>query len=119
LIGDDSVSPNTIVTTVPNRFFGAPGQPPTLRVVPTDMSMTMNMFGGIYGITDTVTVMAMLPYIDKDMHHITFAGPVGTKRLGRFGIDSEGIGDASLSAIVGSTIRRPHKARNTSTCCWA
>jgi hypothetical protein len=35
LIGDDSVSPDSIVTTVPNRFFGIPGQPPTLRVVPT------------------------------------------------------------------------------------
>jgi hypothetical protein len=28
LIGEDSVSPEQIVTTVPNRFFGLPGQPP-------------------------------------------------------------------------------------------
>lgn len=43
LIGDDNVSPATIATTVPNRFFGAPGQPPTLRIVPTDMRMQMHM----------------------------------------------------------------------------
>ena len=34
-IGTDDVSPDTIVTTVPNRFAGMPGQPPTLRIVPT------------------------------------------------------------------------------------
>jgi hypothetical protein len=92
LIGDDSVSPDTIVTTVPNRFFGMPGQPPTLRVVPTEMGMNMNMFGAMYGISDTVTLMGMLPYIEKDMHHITYAGPVGTTRLGTFSTESEGIG---------------------------
>jgi hypothetical protein len=101
LIGDDSVSPNTIVTTVPNRFFGLPGQPPTLRVVPTHMSMDMHMFGAMYGLTDRVTLMGMVPLIDKDMHHITYAGPVGTTRLGTFDTNSSGVGDISLSGIIG------------------
>jgi hypothetical protein len=101
LIGQDSVSPNTIVTTVPNRFFGMPMQPPTLRIVPTEMNMDMNMFGAMYGVTDTVTLMGMLPLVSKHMDLLTYAGPVGTRRLGTFSTSSEGIGDASLSALIG------------------
>lgn len=101
LIGDDEVSPDTIVTTVPNRFFGRPMQPPTLRVVPTDMSMDMHMLGAMFGISDRVTLMGMLPYIEKDMNHITYAGPVGTTQLGRFNTNTSGIGDVSVGGIVG------------------
>ncbi len=101
LIGDDSVSPDTIVTTVPNRFFGMPGQPPTLRVVPTEMGMNMHMFGAMYGLNDTVTIMGMVPYIEKDMHHITYAGPVGTTHLRTFSTETDGIGDVSLTALIG------------------
>ncbi|MGI9383016.1 MAG: hypothetical protein ACR2PO_07665 [Methyloligellaceae bacterium] len=101
LIGEDNVSPETIATTVPNRFFGRPGQPRTLRVVPTEMSMDMYMFGGMYGITDRVTLMGMVPYIEKEMDHVTFRGPVGTVRRGVFTTESEGIGDVSTAAIVG------------------
>lgn len=101
LIGDDNVSPETIVTTVPNRFFGRPGQPPTLRIVPTEMSMDMYMFGAMYGISDRVTLMGMVPYIEKEMDHVTFAGPAGTVRRGTFTTKSEGIGDISATAIIG------------------
>jgi hypothetical protein len=101
LIAEDSVSPNTIVTTVPNRFFGTPGQPPALRIVPTEMNMDMHMFGGMYGVTDTVTLMGMLPLVDKHMDLFTYAGPTGTKRLGTFSTGSQGIGDVSLSALIG------------------
>jgi hypothetical protein len=101
LIGDDGVSPDSIVTTVPNRFFGIPGQPPTLRVVPTEMSMDMHMFSAMYGVTDRITVMGMLPYVEKEMDHVTFAGPVGTTRLGAFTTNSDGLGDMSASAIIG------------------
>jgi hypothetical protein len=65
LIGNDSVSPEQIVTTVPNRFFGLPGQPPTLRVVPTEMSTDMHMFSAMYAPTDRITLMAMIPYLDR------------------------------------------------------
>ena len=101
LIGDDSVSPDTIVTTVPNRFFGAPMQPPTLRVVPTEMTMDMHMFGAMVGFTDTVTMMLMVPFIEKDMSHITYAGPTGTTRLGTFETQTDGLGDISLTALIG------------------
>jgi len=100
-IGTDNVSPDTIVTTVPNRFFGQPMQPPTLRVVPTEMNMNMQMFGAMYGLTDQVTLNFMLPYIDKDMNHITYKGGMGTTRLGTFNTSTEGIGDVSFGGIIG------------------
>lgn len=101
LIGDNSVDPATIATTIPNRFFGTPGQPPTLRVVPTEMSMDMYMFGAMYGLSDRITLMGMVPYIDKEMDHITFAGPVGTTQLGVFTTKSRGFGDISGTALIG------------------
>ena len=101
LIGDNEVSPETIVTTIPNRFFGTPGQPPTLRVVPTEMSMDMHMFGAMYGLSDRVTLMGMVPYIEKEMDHITFQGAAGTTRLGTFTTASDGLGDISLTAMIG------------------
>lgn len=100
-IGEADVSPEAIVTSVPNRFFGRRGQPPTLRVVPTEMSMDMYMAGAMYGVTDRVTLMAMVPYVRKEMDHITFRGPRGTVRRGEFTTDSSGFGDVSTSAIIG------------------
>lgn len=99
-IGTDDVSPEDIVTTVPNRFFGQPGQPPTLRVVPTDMTMDMHMLGAMYAPSDAVTLMAMASYVDKSMKHITFMGPSGTTRLGTFSTNSHGFGDTRLTALV-------------------
>ncbi|MGB0513911.1 MAG: transporter [Wenzhouxiangellaceae bacterium] len=98
--GTDSISPDEIATTVPNRFFGRPGQPPTLRVVPTDMTMDMHMFGLMYAPSDQVTLMFMGNYIEKEMDHITFAGGMGTNRLGTFTTKSSGFGDTSASALI-------------------
>ena len=96
LIGTHSVTPEEIVTTTPN-FLGAP---PTLRVVPTDMTMDMHMFGAMYGLTDKVTLMAMAPYVVKEMDHVTFQGMAGTDRLGEFTTRSSGLGDLKLSALA-------------------
>ncbi|MEM9724485.1 MAG: transporter [Pseudomonadota bacterium] len=98
-IGTDPVSPATIATTVPNRFFGAPMQPPTLRVVPTRMTMDMHMVGAMYAPTDWVTLMAMGMYIDKEMDHITFAGPAGTTVRGTFTTQSQGFGDTRVGGL--------------------
>jgi len=46
-LGTDDIDPDTIVTTIPNRFFGQPMQPPTLRVVPTQMTTDMHMLGAM------------------------------------------------------------------------
>ncbi|MEM9170398.1 MAG: transporter [Pseudomonadota bacterium] len=100
-IGTDPVAPETIATTVPNRFFGAPGQPPTLRVVPTDMTMDMYMLGAMVGLTERVTLMVMGQVIEKEMNHLTFAGPAGPDLLGEFQTKSSGFGDTKIAALVG------------------
>lgn len=103
-IGTDEVSPETIVTTVPNRNAviapnGNVVTPPFLRIVPTKMTMDMHMFGGMYAPTDNLTLMAMLPYVRKEMDHITFSPAAGANRIGGFTTVSEGIGDLKLSAL--------------------
>ncbi len=100
LIGDDEVTPETVATTVPNHFFGAPMQPPTLRVVPTDMTMDMHMVGVMYGLTDWLTIMAMGMVVEKDMDHTTFQGLAGTAVLGTFTTESSGFGDTKIAGLV-------------------
>lgn len=102
-IGHDEVDPDTVVTTVPNRFFGNPGQPPTLRIVPTDMRMDMHMAGLMYGISDDLTLMVMANYVTAEMDHITYQGGMGTTRLGTFTTAPGGFGDTKVSALVGLT----------------
>ena len=65
------------------------------------MQMQMHMFGAMYGLSERVTLMAMLPYIEKTMDHITFQGGAGTNVLGGFETNSSGWGDVKLSALVG------------------
>ena len=100
-IGTNEVDPDTVVTTVPNRFAGQPMQPPTLRIVPTSMRMDMHMAGVMYGLTDRVTLMAMANYVTKEMDHITYQGGMGTTQLGTFRTSPAGFGDTKLSALVG------------------
>lgn len=99
-IGTKRVSPETIVTTVPNRFDMMPAmpgvQPPTLRIAPEEMSMETHMLGGMYGITDTVSLMVMTAYVEKRMTMITFAGMSGTNRLAVTEGSTEGIGDTTV-----------------------
>ena len=61
-------------------------------VAPLDMTMDMHMLGAMYGLTDTVTLMAMIPYLDKSMDHRTRMGVT-------FTTDAEGFGDAKLTAL--------------------
>ena len=39
-------------------------------VAPTSMDMEMHMFNVMYGITDEITAMVMVPYISKSMDHL-------------------------------------------------
>ena len=107
--GTEGLSPEDIVTRVPNRFAGQPMQPATLRVVPTEMSMDMHMLGLMYAPSDRVTLMAMIHYVRNTMDHITFAGANGTDRLGRFTSRSEGFGDTEITALVGLAGRGAHR----------
>lgn len=62
-------------------------------VAPLDMRMEMHMPGVMVGVTDRVTLMGMLPYIRKEMDHVT--------RMGRqFRTTTEGVGDAKLSGLI-------------------
>ncbi|WP_414622272.1 transporter [Calothrix sp. CCY 0018] len=61
-------------------------------VTPVDMTMQMHMLGGMYGVSDNLTLMAMLPYVSKEMEHLTRMG-------GRFTTNSEGFGDIKTTAL--------------------
>ena len=99
-IGTNSVTPEQIVTTIPNQFAGQPMQPPTLRVVPTEMPMDMYMLGAMYAPTNNVTLMVMTMYGERSMDHITFQGGMGTTRLGTFSTKSPDFGDTKVAALV-------------------
>ncbi len=61
-------------------------------ITPTEMTTRMHMFSAMYGLTDTVTVMAMLPYVIKSMDH--------RNRMGvKFTTESSGFGDAKVVAL--------------------
>lgn len=99
--GTTSLTPEQIATTTPNPFAGMTGQPPTLRVVPTQMQMDMHMVGGMYAVSDRVTLMAMTSYLQNNMDHLTFQGGMGTSVLGQFDTATEGFGDSTFGAIIG------------------
>ncbi len=94
--GTSAISPEETVSTVANRFAA----PPTLRIVPVDMTVDMHMVGAMYAPSDSITLMAMSSYITKEMDHITFMGAAGTTQLGTFTTKTDGIGDTSLSALI-------------------
>lgn len=98
-IGTDGVSADQIVTTVPNRFAGMPMQPPTLRIVPTEMRTDMYMLGMMYAPSDAVTLMVMANYLEKEMDHVTYQGGMGTTVLGGFQTNPKAFGDTKVAAL--------------------
>ena len=99
-MGTDRIDADAIVTAIPNRFFGRPMQPTTLRIVPTAMSMQTHMFHAMYAPTDWLTLMVMGMYIEKEMDHITYMGGRGTTRRASFKVKTDGIGDSSFSGLI-------------------
>ncbi len=59
---------------------------------PESMRMIMHMFGFMYGLNDTVTLMAMVPYTHLNMNHFTRDGR-------KFITKSEGIGDIRFGSL--------------------
>lgn len=98
--GTKDLSAETVVTTVPNRFFGMPGQPATLRVVPTQMDMNMHMIGAMYAPNDIVTLMSMVNYMEKKMKMNVYQGGAGRTLLGSSSASSKGFGDTKLSSHI-------------------
>lgn len=105
LLGDDAISPTQIVTSIANPFT----PPPTVRVVPVEMTTNMHMVGVMYAPGDNITLMAMFNYLDKEMTHQTFMGMAGTTQLGRFTTRNSGIGDTKVSALWGLLDQGIHK----------
>ena len=99
LVGSDDISADEVATTIPNRFSGLEGQPPTLRVIPLRMTMQMHMIGAMYAPSDKLTLMAMGTIISNEMDHTTYQGGMGTNTLGEFTTQSSGIGDTRLTAL--------------------
>jgi len=72
-------------------------QPATLRIAPETMNMEMHMFSAMYGVTDSISLMIMTAYVEKEMRMITFAGMSGTTPLATTVGNTEGIGDTVLA----------------------
>jgi len=92
--GTNSLSPDEVIT-----FANPHAGPANLRVVPTEMTMDMHMLGGMIGITDWMTGMVMVNYLDNDMDHITY-NMAGTSQIGTFTTESSGFGDTEVAAIM-------------------
>jgi hypothetical protein len=62
------------------------------NTTPTDMTMQMHMARVMYAPTDKLTLMALLPYVRKNMNHLTIDGV-------RFAERTDGIGDIELRGM--------------------
>lgn len=72
-------------------------------VAPLEMTMEMHMFGAMYGLTDDLTIIAMAPWVRKEMDHETGG-------LVRFVTEAEGLGDVKVSGAY-ALINRPGEKR--------
>jgi hypothetical protein len=80
--GTDAVSTADVVD--PNGY--------NFLVSPTQMPMTMHMFGLMYAPTGRVTLMIMVPVLSIEMDHVTRSG-------GAFTTSASGLGDVKLAAL--------------------
>lgn len=95
LQGSNKISNEEIVTTVANPNM----PPPTVRVVPQEMTTKMHMLGIMYAPTDDITLMAMLNYVERDMTLRTYQGMAGTNVLGDFESANSGLADSKLGVL--------------------
>lgn len=63
------------------------------QVAPTEQSVERHVLGGMYGITDTVTFFAAVPFLEQDLDSVQQGG-------GTFTTESSGLGDVELAALV-------------------
>jgi hypothetical protein len=61
-------------------------------IAPEKMTMDMHMLGAMYGVSDDLTMMLMVPFLDIEMDHVTRMGV-------RFTTETDGIGDVRLSGL--------------------
>ncbi len=83
--------------------------PPTYRIAPLKMDMNMHMFGAMYGLSEDITLMAMVNYVVKKMTLQTYQGPSGTNVLGTFKGETSGFGDTKVAALIRLHEQSGHK----------
>ncbi len=76
----------------PRSQLSMPGMGP-YQIMPVDMQTQMHMFGTMYAPSDNVTLMAMLPVIDKQMSHLVANGTT-------FDTSTNGVGDFKFGGLV-------------------
>lgn len=82
--GGDSVTSAEITGTMMS--------PGDYMVAPVSMDMSMHMLGAMYAPNDQLTLMLMLPVVEKEMKHLT--------RMGQgFSTSSSGLGDISMTGL--------------------
>lgn len=98
LEGSDSVSSAEAVATAPNIFFGAPMQPPTLRIVPKSAKADVAFPFINYTVDERFSLVALAPLIRKRTKLETF-NPPGTTSLGTTTVKSDGLGDIKFGLL--------------------
>jgi hypothetical protein len=96
LDGSDSVSAADITGTMMN--------PGPYMVAPLAMTMEMHMLGAMYAPNDTLTFMAMLPLVNKEMDLVTRMGEGFTTK-------TAGVGDVSVAALLNAFYSADHSHR--------
>lgn len=77
------IGTNSVTTAAVHQSF---------MVAPIDMTMQMHMFGLMYGLTDDLTLMTMVPYVEISMNLQT--------RMGMdFSTNTKGIGDVKVGGL--------------------
>lgn len=74
-------------------------------MAPVEMKMEAHMFGGMYGVTDNFTLMAMVPYIEKEMTMINQAGVMNTS-------SSRGVGDLKITSLITLNEKMDHESKD-------
>ncbi|MEM7697693.1 MAG: transporter [Verrucomicrobiota bacterium] len=83
-VGSDTVLPQQVATPPGGGEF---------RITPTNMQTEMQMIGAMVAPTDDLTLMFMLPVLDRAMDHLIFNGTT-------FRTHSQGIGDFRFGGLI-------------------
>jgi len=74
--------------------------PPKLSIVPIRMLMPMVMFGGMYALSDEITLMGMSMFASKDMSLNTYSAMMNRSHLGSFKVKNTEFSNISFSSLV-------------------
>lgn len=87
------------IIDLPNPY-SMMNMPPKLSVVPQEMDMDMTMIGGMYGLTDSHTLMVMAMYVEKSMSLSTYSPMMQRDFIGDFNTKTSGLANVSISSLI-------------------